>query len=105
MKNVFLHGYLNEDIYMLPLTGLFFKSTYVVCKLRRSLYGLKQAPRAWYVKFASTLLNFEFLKSKYDASLFLRTTATRVLFVLVYVDDIVITGIDLSLIHHLKQHL
>ena len=87
---------------MRPPAGLFSKPTSTVCKLRRSLYGLKQAPRAWYAKFASTLLDFEFIKSKYDASLFLRTTTAGDVFVLVYVDDIVITGTDLSLIQHLK---
>ena len=105
MKNVFLHRDLNEDIYMQPLTGLFSTPTSAVCKLRKSLYGLKQAPRAWYAKFASTLVDFGFNKSKYDASWFLHTTATGVVFVLVYVDDIVITGTDLSLIQHLKQYL
>jgi len=60
-----------------------------VCKLRHSLYDVKEAPQAWYTKFAYTLLDFDFLKSKYDASLFLRTTANGVVFLLVYVDDIV----------------
>ena len=48
---------------------------------------------------------YSYLKSKYDASLSLRTTANGVVFVLMYVDDIVITSTDLSIIHHLKQHL
>ena len=46
VKNVFLHGDLNEDIYIRPPAGLFSKPTSAVCKLKRSLYGLKQAPRA-----------------------------------------------------------
>jgi len=105
VKNDFLHDDLNEDIYIRPPFGLFSTPTSAVCKLRRSLYGLKQAPRAWYEKFASTFLDFDFLKSKYDASLFLRTTVNGVVFLLVYVDDIVITSTDLTLIDKLKQHL
>ena len=105
VKNAFLHGDLTEDIYMRPPAGLFSTPTSAVCKLRRSLYGLKQAPRAWYERFTSVLLQFDFLKSKYDASLFLRKTANGVVFLLVYVDDIVITGTDLALIDQLKQHL
>jgi hypothetical protein len=97
-----LHGDLNEDIYMRPSVGLFITPTSAVCKLRHSLYGLKQAPRVWYVNFAYTLIDFDFLKSKYDASLFLRTTANGVVFLLVYVDDIVITSTDLTLIDQLK---
>lgn len=54
------------------------------------------------MKFAYTLVDFDFLKSKYDASLFLRTTANGVVFLLVYVDDIVITSTDLTLIDQLK---
>ena len=88
VKNAFLHGDLNEDIYMRPPTSLFSTPTSAACKLRKSLYGLKQAPRAWYAKFASTLLDFGFNKSKYDASLFLHTTVIGDVFVLVYVDDI-----------------
>ena len=80
MKNAFIHGDLNEDIYMCPPVGLFSTPTFVMCKLCHSLYGLKQVPWAWYVKFASTLLDFDFLKRKYDPSLFLRTTANGVVF-------------------------
>jgi hypothetical protein len=64
VKNAFLHGDLTEDIYMRPPAGLFSTPTSAVCKLRRSLYGLKQAPRAWYERFTSVLLQFDFLKSK-----------------------------------------
>ena len=76
-----------------------------MCKLRRSLYGLKHVPRAWYEKFTSTLLKFAFLKSKYDASLFLRKTEEGIVILLVYVENIIITGIDSVIISQLKQHL
>jgi len=105
VKNAFLHGDLTEDIYMRPPASLFSTPTSAVCKLRRSLHGLKQAPRAWYERFTSILLQFDFLKRKYEASLFLRKTAHGVVFLLVYVDDIVITSTDLALIDQLKQHL
>ncbi|XP_049391406.1 uncharacterized mitochondrial protein AtMg00810-like [Solanum stenotomum] len=80
---------------MKPPPGLFSSPTSDVCKLRRSLYGLKQAPRAWFDKFQS---------SKYDSSLFLRKTSTGCV-LLVYVDDIIITGTDSSLITCLQQQL
>ena len=76
-----------------------------MCKLKRSLYGLKQAPRAWFEKFRSTLLHFSFVQSQYDSSLFLRKTTTGLVLLLVYVDDIVITGSDSTLIAQLQQHL
>jgi transposase InsO family protein len=105
VKNAFLHGHLKECIYMKPPPGLFSSPTSHVCKLRRSLYGLKQAPRAWFDKFRTTLLQFSFKQSKYDTSLFLRKTDMGIVVLLVYVDDIVITGSDSDLLGQLKTHL
>lgn len=70
VQNAFLHDDLKEAIYMKPRPGLLSSPT-VVCKLRKSLYRLKQAPRAWYNKFRSTIQQYFFSKSKYDASMFL----------------------------------
>jgi len=105
VKNDFLHSDLKEDIYMTPPQGLFSSSSFAVCKLKRSLYGLKQAPRAWFEKFRSTLLRLSFVQSQYDSSLFLCKTPASLVLVLVYVNDIVITGTDSNLIAHLKQNL
>ena len=105
VKNAFLHGDLKEEIYMMRPPSLFSSSTTEVYKLNRSLYGLKQAPRAWFEKFRSTLLQFKLVQSKYDSSLFLRKTATGIVLLLVYVDDIVIIGTDTLLITQLQQHL
>jgi len=105
VKNAFLHGDLKEDIYMSLPPGLFSSPSSAVCKLKRSLYGLKQAPRAWFEKFRFTLIRFSFIQSQYDSSLFLCKTPTGLVLLLVYVDDIVITGTDSTLIGHLKQNL
>jgi hypothetical protein len=104
VKNAFLHGDLTEDIYMTPPQGL-FSSSKGVCKLKRSLYGLKQAPRAWYEKFRSTLLGFSFSQSQYDSSLFIHSTSTGIVMLLLYVDDMVITGSDNASIQRLKEQL
>lgn len=98
VKNIFLHGDLKEDIYMTPPSGMFSTPTSDVCKLRKSLYGLKQAPRAWFDKFRTTLLQFSFVQIKYDSSLFLHKTVIDCVFLLIYVEDIVITGTDSLLI-------
>ncbi|KAG8495625.1 hypothetical protein CXB51_013396 [Gossypium anomalum] len=68
----------------------------LVCRLRKALYGLKQAPRAWFHKLKDFLLNTRFVASKADSSLFIRQTGTQFLYVLVYVDDIIVIGTDSS---------
>jgi len=66
---------------------------------------LRQAPRAWFEKFRTTLLGFTFTQSQYDSSLFIQTITTSIVLLLIYVDDIVITGSDHESIQHLKQQL
>jgi hypothetical protein len=70
-----------------------------VCKLRRSINGLKQAPRAWFARQPRFLHSLGFFSSKADHSLFLYTRAPFKLFVLVYVDDILVTGNTTSAIN------
>ena len=60
VKNAFLHGDLQEEIYMKLPSGMTNSSPHDVCKLKRSLYGLKQVPWAWFEKFPSTILSFSF---------------------------------------------
>lgn len=63
-----------------------------VCLLHKSVYGLKQSPRAWYDKFSNFLLEFGFVCSKKDPSLFIYARDKAVIYLLLYVDDMVITG-------------
>ena len=104
VKNAFLHGDLKEKIYMVLPPGLSSCSSLDVCKLKPSLYRLKQAPWAWFDKFKSILLQFSFKQSQYDSSFFLCKTSAGIVILLVYVDDIVITGTD-SVLIALVQHL
>ena len=102
VKNVFLHGDLKEEIYMTIPPSLSSSSSLDVYKLKRSLYGLKQSPRAWFDKFCSTLLQFSSKQSAYDSSLFFYKTSLSIVLLLVYVDDIVITRTDSTLITRLQ---
>ncbi|KAA3476356.1 Retrovirus-related Pol polyprotein from transposon TNT 1-94 [Gossypium australe] len=63
-----------------------------MCRLKKTLYGLRQAPRAWFEKLKQFLNSIGFVGSKFDASLFVRTMSRSTLYVLMYVDDIIITG-------------
>ncbi|MCH87664.1 retrovirus-related Pol polyprotein from transposon TNT 1-94 [Trifolium medium] len=108
VNNAFLNGVLQEEVYMHQPAGFENDDKSLVCKLHKSLYGLKQAPRAWYDKLTQTLLTFGFMKSKCDPSLLVHSHNGTVTYVLIYVDDILITGsaphIIQDLINKLNVH-
>ncbi|XP_038683045.1 uncharacterized mitochondrial protein AtMg00810-like [Tripterygium wilfordii] len=104
VKNAFLNGDLAEEVYMKPPPG-YSHPPNTVCRLRRALYGLKQAPRAWFAKFSSTIQQRGFQSSSYDSAFFVRRTALGCVFLLIYVDDMIITGDDYSGITDLKEYL
>jgi hypothetical protein len=91
VQNAFLHGYLEEEVYMEqpPEYEDVTKPGYV-CKLDKALYGLKQAPRAWYSRLSAKLISLGFHASKADVSLFFYNKGDVTIFLLVYVDDIII---------------
>ncbi|CAH9143337.1 unnamed protein product [Cuscuta epithymum] len=105
VHNAFLHGDLNEEVYMTLPPGYATQDTTLVCKLRKSLYGLKQAPRCWFAKLVNALQGYGFIQSFADYSLFTRTRGTIQLNVLVYVDDLVISGNDSDAIASFKAYL
>ncbi|RVW42968.1 Retrovirus-related Pol polyprotein from transposon RE2 [Vitis vinifera] len=107
IKNAFLHGDLGEEIYMEQPPGFVAQGeSCLVCRLRRSLYGLKQSPRAWFSRFSSVVQEFGMLRSTADHSVFYHHNSLgQCIYLVVYVDDIVITGSDQDGIQKLKQHL
>ncbi|GKV40995.1 hypothetical protein SLEP1_g48578 [Rubroshorea leprosula] len=104
VNNAFLHGELDEELYMQQPAG-FIDQTHPshVCWLRKSIYGLKQAPRAWFRALKAFLLSQGFFNSKSDSSLFIYNKGSIVIFFLVYVDDIIVTGNNISFITSLIQ--
>jgi hypothetical protein len=105
VNTAFLHGDLNEEVYMQPPLGLELPQSNLVCKLERSLYGLKQASRQWNAKLTETLLSSGYNQSKADYSLFTKKTITGFTAILVYVDDLVLGGTDTAEIDQLKTLL
>ena len=77
----------------------------LVCKLHKALYGLKHAPKAMFERLKSTALTFGFKSSRCDPSLFTLYTKTYCIFILVYVDDIIITGNSKTYIQQLVHQL
>ncbi|GKE66911.1 ribonuclease H-like domain-containing protein, partial [Tanacetum coccineum] len=104
VNNAFLYGDLDEIVYMRPPEG-YFPSDNRVCKLKKSLYGLKQTPRQWNAKLTSTLTENGFSQSKSDYSLFTKIDKGIFLTLLVYVDDIIITGNNVDEIEKFKVFL
>jgi len=104
VKNAFLHGELHEEVYMHPPPGVDVPSGQV-CRLRRALYGLKQAPRAWYERFVSVITEAGFSPSPHDPALFIHTSSRGRTLLLLYVDDMLITGDDAEHISLVKRHL
>lgn len=93
--NAFLNGKLTKTVYMEQPPGFTAKSTTArshACQLQKAIYGLKQAPRAWYQRLKEFLQECGFFNSTTDSSLFIKRNQTRTIYVLIYVDDFVITG-------------
>jgi hypothetical protein len=79
--------------------------TSLVCKLKKSLYGLKQSPRAWFGRFTQSMHQFGYKQSNSDHTLFFKHRKGRLTVLIIYVDDMVITGDDLEEIDRLQQQL
>nr|GEU90822.1 cysteine-rich RLK (receptor-like protein kinase) 8 [Tanacetum cinerariifolium] len=115
VSNAFLHGDLFEEVYMRPPQGYAGQRRDVpaekaldpslVCKLKKSLYGLKQAPRQWFHKLSTALIEFGYTQSKTDYSLFVKKKDQSFTVVLVYVDNLLITGNDEAQICSIKSQL
>ncbi|XP_026451344.1 uncharacterized protein LOC113351605 [Papaver somniferum] len=105
VNNAFLQGDLDEEIYMKIPPGLARKGESKVFLLNKSIYGLKQASRQWFAKLSSFLLAEGFTKCLCDHSLFTYHRGSTSIFVLVYVDDIIISGTDDNFICSLKSRL
>jgi histone deacetylase 1/2 len=106
ISNAFLHGVLDETAYMQQPPG--FQDPHhpdYVCKLQKALYGLKQSPRAWYSRLSERLHQLGFVPSAADTSLFVFCQGGVTIYMLVYVDDIVIASSTTAAAEHLLHQL
>jgi len=93
VRNAFLHGDLIEEVYMTqPLGFIDPVRPHYVCRLYKAIYDLKQAPQAWFFRFSSALRERGFVGSRADSSPFIHSSAAGCIFLLLYVDDIFLTG-------------
>ena len=106
VNNAFLQGKLEDDVLMTQPSGFQDHSNpTAVCKLHKAIYGLKQAPRAWYNELKTFLLQSGFTNSLADASLFVYNHSNVLLYMLVYVDDLIITGSNTDHLNRFIQSL
>jgi hypothetical protein len=91
VRNMFLHSVLEENVFMKQPPSYEDSSHLLhVCKLDKVLYGLKQAPRAWYSRLSAKLVHLGFVIFKADTSLFIYNKSGIIIYLLVYVDDIIV---------------
>ena len=105
VKTAFLNGNLSEEVYMKQPDGFTSKNGNKVCKLQRSIYGLKQASRSWNIHFDETIKEFGFSQNKDEPCVYMKTSGSVVVFLILYVDDILIMGKDTLVLQSMKIFL
>jgi hypothetical protein len=106
VKTVFLHGELEEEIYMdQPKGSMVPSKEKFVCKLNKSHYGLKKSPRQWYKRFNSFMISNGFKRSQYDSCVYIRFVNGSPIYLLLYVDDMLIATKSKKEIATLKAQL
>lgn len=113
VTNAFLHGSLDEEVYMTLPPGYtvsphlvsLYAGCKLVCRLIKSLYGLKQAPRQWFIALSIALLSFGFKQTNGDPNLFVFNKDKSLVYLLVYVDDMLLTGNDATVISQITEFL
>lgn len=103
VKFAFLNGVLKEEVYVEQHLGYEVEGQeHKVCKLKKALYGLKQAPRAWYSRIDAYLIENGFKKCDGEATLYINENDGKILIVVLYVDDLIFTDNDASIIVDFK---
>jgi hypothetical protein len=106
VKTALLNGVLLENVYMAQPKGFAVKGKeHMRCHLRKSIYGLKQASRQWYLKFDETIRNFDFKENEEDNCIYAKFRNGKFIFLILYVDDILLASSDVSLLRETKRFL
>ena len=106
VKTAFLNGNLEEDVYMTQPTGFEDpKNAGKVCKLLKSIYGLKQASRSWNLRFDEEVKKLDFVRCEEEPCVYRKTSGSAISFLILYVDDILLMGNDISMLQQAKSSL
>jgi len=104
VKTAFLNGFLDEEIYMEQPEG-FIQGVNLVCKLNKSIYGLKQASNCWNRRFNNFICKLGFKRSLSDSCLYIKVIKDIYIYLLIYVDDILIASNSEESIYELSETL
>ena len=106
VKTMFLNGNLLEDVYMTQPVGFVYpKYPNRVCKLQRSIYGLKQASRSLNLHFDEVVKEFGFMKNEDEPCVYKKVSGSAIIFLVLYVDDILLIGNDIPTLQSVKSWL
>ena len=106
VKTAFLNGDIDETIYMVqPPNFVVGDPKSLVCKLKKSIYGLKQASRQWYHKFHQVIRSYGFETNLVDDCVYHKFSGSKFIFLVLYVDDILLASSDIGLLHETKKFL
>ena len=106
VKTAFLNGDIDETIYMVqPENFVSGDPKSMVCKLKKSIYGLKQASRQWYHKFHQVITSYGFEVNMVDDCVYHKFSGSKLIFLILYVDDILLASSDIGLLHDTKKFL
>ncbi|KAL0416201.1 UNVERIFIED_CONTAM: Copia protein [Sesamum latifolium] len=101
----FLNSFIEEEIYMDQFEGLtFVGEEQKVCRLQRSIYGLKQAFRSWNTRFDEVIWGYDFIKNEHDSCVY-KINGSSVVYLVLYVDDILLIGNDVKMLGDMKAWL
>ena len=103
VKTAFLNGHLQEEVYMIQPEGFVSKDPNKVCKLHKSIYGLKQASRSWNIRFDEIIKMFGFIKNEDEPCVYKKISGSIVVFLILYVDDILLIGNDIPSLQSVKE--
>ena len=106
VRTAFLNGNLTEDVYMMQPEG-FVDPTNAgkICKLQKSIYGLKQASRSWNIHYDEVVKGFGFIKNEEKACVYKKESGSYVVFLILYVDDILLIGNNIPMLKSVKTSL
>ncbi|GJS56352.1 retrotransposon protein, putative, ty1-copia subclass [Tanacetum coccineum] len=106
VKTAFLNGHQSKDVYMVQPEGFVDpKHPNKVCKLQRSIYGLKQASRSWNKRFDVEIKKIDFTQNPNESCVYLKSSGSNVAFLILYVDDILLMGNNVTMLQEVKSWL